>query len=157
MSAPFPSTDVELLWLEGQIERWIRFGAVAAERIIDRRRRVVSFRPGAVFALVRWRAGEYGTVESRIAVLRAVAPGQAFTTYPFVAPGAEILLDLSGWQRVQSVLEAIDRIEVLGLRPEAVAPDHWRHVGARVGVGLPPRPYDRLRHRAWLLRRRLGL
>jgi hypothetical protein len=43
----------------------------AGERIIDRRRRLVEFRPGAVFALVRWRAGDYGTVESRIAILRA--------------------------------------------------------------------------------------
>lgn len=150
------TTQVELLWLEGQIERWIRFGRAAAERIVDRRRRILEFGPGAIFALVRWRAGEYGTVESRIAILRAVAKGEAFTTYPFVAPGAEILLNLSGWARVQAVLDAIDRVEGQGLRPEEVAPDHWRHVGARIGVGLPPRRYDRARHRAWILRRRLG-
>ncbi len=150
------TTQVDLLWLEGQIERWIRFGRAAGERIVDRRRRIVEFRPGAIFALVRWRSGEYGTVESRIAVLRAVPPGEAFTTYPFVAPGAEILLNLSGWTKVQAVLGAIDSVEGLGLRPEDVAPDHWRHVGVRVGVGLPPRRYDRARHRAWLLRRRLG-
>lgn len=150
------TTQVELLWLEGQIERWIRFGRAAAERIVDRRRRILEFRPGAIFALVRWRSGEYGTVESRIAILRAVDKGETFTTYPFVAPGAEILLSLSGWTRVQAVLDAIDRVEGLGLRPEDVAPDHWRHVGARIGVGLPPRRYDRTRHRAWILRRRLG-
>lgn len=149
-------TQVELLWLEGQIERWIRFGRMAGERIVDRRRRIVEFRPGAIFSLVRWRSGEYGTVESRIAILRAAAPSEAFTTYPFVAPGAEILLNLGGWTKVQAVLGAIDLVESLGLRPEDVAPDHWRHVGARIGVGLPPRRYDRTRHRAWLLRRRLG-
>ncbi|WP_343699759.1 DUF2840 domain-containing protein [Caulobacter sp.] len=149
-------TQVELLWLEGQIERWIRFGRAAGEHIVDRRARRLDFRPGAVFALVRWRSGEYGTVESRIAVLRAVAPGEAFTTHPFVAPGAEILLNISGWAKVQSVLSAIDAVEGQGLRPEDVAPDYWRHVGARIGVGLPPRGYDRARHRAWLLRRRLA-
>lgn len=150
------STQVDLLWLEGQIERWIRFGQAASERVVDRRNRVVTFAPGAIFGFVRWRSGAYGTVDSRIAILRAVAPGEAFTTYPFVAPGAEILLNLSGWARVQAVLEAIDAIERIGLAAPAVAPDYWRHVGARIGVGLSPRAYDRARHRAWLLRRRLG-
>lgn len=150
------NTQVDLLWLEGRIERWIRFGKGAGDRIIDRRRRIVEFSPGAVFGLVRWRSGDYGTVEYRIAVLRAVPAGRAFTTYPFVAPGAEILLNLSGWVKVQSVLDAIDAIEQLGISPSAVAPDHWCHVGARIGVGLPPRHYDRARHRAWLLRRRLA-
>jgi len=150
------NTQVDLLWLEGQIERWIRFGRSAGERIIDRRRRIAEFGPGAVFGFVRWRNGEYGTVESHVAILRAVRPGEAFTTYPFVAPGAEILLNLSGWARVQAVLEAVDAVERQGIIPTAVAPDYWRHVGARLGVGLPPRTYDRARHRAWLLRRKLA-
>lgn len=150
-------TDVELLWLEGQIERWIRFGRLADERLIDRRRRVVSFAPGAVFALVRWQAGEFGTTLSRIAILRAVAPGEAFTTVPFVAPGAEILLNIASWPKVQAVLAAIDAVEAIGVKAEDAAPDHWRHVGARVAVGLAPRLYDRRRHCAWLLRRGLGL
>lgn len=150
------NTQVDLLWLDGQIERWIRFGKVAAERIVDRRNRIVEFSAGSVFGFVRWRAGDYGTVESRIAILRAVAPGEGFTTYPCVAPGAEILLNLAGWTRVQSVLEAIDAVERIGVAPAAAAPEYWRHVGARIGVGLAPRSYDRARHRAWLLRRRLG-
>lgn len=150
------NTQVDLLWLEGQIERWIRFGRIAGERIIDRRRRVVDLAPNAVFCFVRWRSGEYGTIDSRIAVLRAVHTGEAFTTYPCVTPGAEILLNVSGWARVQAVLEAIDAIEGIGIPATAVAPDHWRHVGARIGARLPPRRYDRLRHRAWLLRRRLS-
>lgn len=150
-------TDVELLWLEGQIERWIRFGKPAGERLVDRRRRIVRFAPDSIFALVRWQSGEFGTTLSRIAILRAVAPGEAFTTVPFVAPGADILLSISGWPKVQAVLAAVDAVEAIGVRAEAAAPDHWRHVGARIMVGLPPRPYDRRRHRAWLLRRSLGL
>jgi hypothetical protein len=150
------TTDVELLWMEGQIERWIRFGRNVGERLIDRRRRVVSFAPGSIFALVRWEAGDYGTTLSRIAILRAVRLGQGFSTVPFVAPGAEILLDIRGWPKVQAVLEAIDAVEAVGVRAADAAPDHWRHVGARVGVGLPARRHDRLRHQAWLLRRGLG-
>ncbi len=149
-------TQVELLWLEGRIERWIRFGVSTGERLIDRRRRIVAFAPDAVFALVHWRAGEYGTVESRISVLRAVAPGTGFVTMPFVAPGAELLLDIAGWEKVQVVLGAIDAVEGLGVRAHDAAPDYWRHVHARVLVGLAPRVYDLRRHRVWLLRRRLG-
>ena len=46
-------TQVELTYVEKRIENWIRFGAVAADRILDRRRRIASFRPGSVFAFVR--------------------------------------------------------------------------------------------------------
>lgn len=149
-------TDVELLWLEGQIERWVRFGRPAAERLIDRRRRVLSFAPGALFALVRWQANDFGTAASRIDILRAVTPGEAFTTVPFVAPGGELLLHIGGWPKVQRVLEAIDAVEHAGIDPAEVAPEHWRHVASRIGIGETPRPYAPLRHRAWLFRRRIG-
>lgn len=95
-TGPMPSahtsdalTHVELTSIEGRIEYWIRFGREAGERIIDRRRRVVSFRPGAVFAFVRWAANDYGTVISRIDILRAVEPGAAYQTLPFVRPGGK--------------------------------------------------------------------
>jgi hypothetical protein len=146
-------TRVDLVFLPGRIERWIRFGQIAAEEVHDRRRRTVMFAPGEIFAFVRWRAESYGTVDSRIAILRAVRPGEPFTTYPEVAPGAEILLDAHGWSKVQAVLEAIDSVERVSVQPHRAAPDYWRHVGARVGVGLPPRAYDRARHRAFTMRR----
>ena len=43
-------THVGLTWVEKQIEHWIRFGHVAEEKILDRRRRVVSFAPNSIFA-----------------------------------------------------------------------------------------------------------
>ena len=150
------STDVELLWQEGQIERWVRFGQAAAERLIDRRRRILSFAPGAVFALVRWQANDFGTAQSRIDILRAVRPGEAFTTVPFVSPGGELLLHIGGWPKVQRVLEAIDAVERAGVDPCHAAPEHWRHVASRIGAGEIPRAYAPQRHRAWLLRRRIG-
>ena len=70
-------THVELTWIEKRIEHWIRFGRVAKDQIVDRRRRIVSFRPGAVFAFVRWAANDYGTVFSRIDIVRAIAAGGA--------------------------------------------------------------------------------
>lgn len=149
-------TEAELIFLEGQLERWIRFGRWTHERNLDRRRRVVGFDPGAVFALVRWQAGDHGTALSRIDILRAVPPGAAFTTIPFVAPGAEVLLHMQGWPKVEAVLEAIDAVERLGVEPRDAAPDHWRHVANRLSAGFTPRAYDLARHAAWLRRRALG-
>jgi hypothetical protein len=146
-------TQVELLHVEDQVQRWIRFGRHAAERIVDRRSRVLSFAPGAVFAFVRWRKGEHGTVESRLDILRAVQAGEAFTTVPFVAPGGESLLRVAGWPKVARALEAIDAVDAGGVDPADAAPEHWRHVGHCLASGLTPRPYAAARHRAWLLRK----
>ena len=148
-------TEVELIHLEGKVERWVRFGRARHERIIDRRRRVLAFAPGAVFAFVRWASNDYGTAASRIDVLRAVAAGEPFSTVPFVKPGAEILLRISGWPKVEEVLAAVDQVEGLDLRAEDACPDHWRHVGNRITAGEAPRAYTRERHAAWLLRRRI--
>ena len=148
-------TEVELAWYEGQVERWIRFGRIAAGRIIDRRRRVVSFAPQSMFAYVRWASNDYGTVVSRIDILRAAAPGEPISTVPYVTPGAEILFRLAGWPKVQLSLRAIDAVEALGVEPTDVPPDYWRHVHNRLTAGQNPRPYTLARHQAWLLRQRV--
>ena len=148
-------THVELTWIEKRIENWIRFGRVANDRIIDRRRRIVSFRPGAVFAFVRWAANDYGTVFSRIDVVRAVAADEPFTTLPFVRPGGEILLSIQGWPKVSQVLAAIDAADEAGVDPCDAASDHWRHVHNRIAAGLEPRAYTPERHQAWLKRARV--
>jgi len=44
-------TRVALIWIEQQIEHWIRFGHDVAEQIIDRRRRILSFAANSVFAM----------------------------------------------------------------------------------------------------------
>ena len=107
-------THVELTWIEKKLEHWIRFGRVAQDRILTRRTRVVGFRPGAVFAFVRWAANDFGTVVSRIDVVRAVAANEPYTTLPFVRPGGDILLKIEGWPKVQQVLAAIDAVEAAG-------------------------------------------
>ena len=156
MSGLLPSdlTHVELIWHEKQIEHWIRFGHDVAEQIIDRRRRVVSFAPNSVFAYVRWAANDYGTVVSRIDILRAIARGEAFSTVGYVRPGGEILLRASGWPKVERVLQAIDAVEQAGVDPADACPDHWRHVHNRLSAGEEPRPYTRDRHAAWVLRQK---
>lgn len=151
---PGDLTHVELIWMEKQIEHWIRFGHDVAEQIVDRRRRILSFAPNGIFAYVRWAANDYGTVVSRIDILRAVARGEAFSTVGYVRPGGETLLRASGWPKVERVLQAIDAVEQAGVDPADACPDHWRHVHNRLAAGEEPRPYTRDRHAAWVLRRK---
>ena len=149
-------THVELTWLEKRIEHRIRFGSIAAEKVLDRRRRIVSFASDSIFAFVRWASNDFGTIISRIDIVRAVAPGEAFSTLPFVRPGGEILLRITGWPKVECVLQLIDAVEALGIDPADAAPDYWRHVHNRLSVGETPRAYSRTRHQAWLQRRRIA-
>lgn len=149
---PDSLTHVELIWIEKQIEHWIRFGHDVAEQILDRRRRILSFAPDSVFAYVRWAANDYGTVASRIDILRAVAPGEPCSTVPYVRPGGEILLRISGWPKVERVLQTIDAVETAGVDPAEACLDHWRHVHNRLAAGELPRPYTLERHAAWLKR-----
>ncbi|WP_279483707.1 DUF2840 domain-containing protein [Aureimonas sp. SK2] len=150
-------THVKLTWVEKQIEHWIRFGREAHNQILDRRRRIVSFRPHAVFAFVRWAANEFGTITSRIDIVRAIEPGEPHQTLPFVHPGGEILLKVEGWPKVENVLRHVDAIEAIGIDADAISPDHWRHVHNRMVAGYQPHAYTLEQHRAFLLRRRTEL
>lgn len=148
-------THVELTWVEKKIENWIRFGREARETILDRRRRVLSFQPGSVFAFVRWASNDFGTIISRIDIVRAVSPGERYQTLPFVRPGGDILLKMERWPKVEQVLRHIDAVEAAGIDTCNVAPDHWRHVANRLSAGHAPRPYTIDRHQAWLKRREI--
>ena len=149
-------THVELLSLEQQCENWIRFGRIAEEHALDQHWRLVSFAPGSIFAFVRWAAGEYGTINSRIDILRAVAPRERYSTVPYVRPGGESLLRLAGWSKVEKALHAIGAVEALGIDPAEAAPEHWRQVHNRLSVGERPRAYTLPRHQVWLRRRKVA-
>lgn len=153
---PAPVTLVDLIWQEKRVEHWLRFGRFRHEQRIDRQRRTVGFAPDSTFAVVRWAGNDYGTVVSRLDILRAVGPGDPFQTLPFVKPGAEILLRVSGWPKVERVLQAVDAVEALGIDPCLVSPEHWRHVHNRIAAGEPFRTYTRAQHAAWLKRRKVG-
>ena len=148
-------THVELTHVEKRIENWIRFGREAGEQILDRRRRVLRFAPDSVFAFVRWASNDFGTIISRIDIVRAVEPGEAYQTLPFVRPGGEILLKIEGWPKVEDVLRHVDAIEAIGIDADAVSPEHWRHVHNRMAAAQHPRAYTLDQHRAFLLRRKV--
>jgi hypothetical protein len=148
-------TTVECLWLENRIENRVRFGRSVAEKYLDRHRRVMSFAPGSIFAFVRWTSNDFGTVLSRIDILRAATPGRPYSTVPWITPGGESLLRLSGWAKVERALQLIDVVEALAIDPAEVAPEYWHHVQNRLSVSERPRPYTRARHQAWLHRRKM--
>ena len=79
-------THIELIWHEQQIEHWIRFGRDVAEKILDRRRRILSFAPNSIVAYVRWASGDFGTIVSRIDILRTVRRGEAILYGSLCAP-----------------------------------------------------------------------
>lgn len=151
--APF-TTLVDLTWRRGKIEHWIRFGRKSYEQMLDRHRSIVGFAPNSIFAFIRWAANDFGTIISRIDIVRAIGRGEPFQTLPFVRPGGEILLKVESWRQVECVLQAIDAIERLGIDLEAVSPDHWRHIHNRMTAGQDLRVYTLDQHRAFLLRRR---
>jgi hypothetical protein len=78
------------------------------------------------------------------------------TTVPWIIPGGESLLRLSGWPKVERVLQLIDAVEALRIDPAEAAPDYWHHVHNRLSVNEAPRTYTRSRHQAWLHRRRVA-
>lgn len=148
-------THVELTWTGKRTEHWIRFGRVAHDRIVGRRCRIVSFRPGEVFALIRRASNLFGKIQSRLDIVRTVASGDAYSTLPFVRPGGDLLLSIHGSSKVERVLRAIDGVEAAGVDPCDAAPDHWCHVHNRLTAGIEPRVYSIDRHRAWVQRREL--
>lgn len=149
-------TRVHLTWIKGRMEHWLRFGRHVDETNLDRNRRILSFPSDSTIAFIRWASNDYGTVQSRVDILRTVPKGAVHQTIPFVHPGGELLLWLHGWPVVEKVLQAIDAIESIGIDPASVAPDHWRHVHNRLSIGHPPRAYSPAQHRAWVLRKRAG-
>jgi Protein of unknown function (DUF2840) len=148
-------TEVMLVFYDGRIEHWLRFGVEDCERILDRRRRIVSFAPDKIFAFVRWEANKYGTVLSRLDILRAPSASEIIATVPGVTPGGEILLRLAGWPRVKRAFDAIAQIEARGIDPTMVAPNWWLHLHNRITCNLSHRAYTLRQHTVWQHRRRV--
>jgi hypothetical protein len=55
-------------------------------------------------------------------MLRAVTAGERYSTVACVRPGGEILLRLSGWPKVERVLQAINNVAALGIDPRPLRP-----------------------------------
>ncbi|WP_197420573.1 DUF2840 domain-containing protein [Sphingomonas sp. CCH5-D11] len=134
-------TRATVLFVDGKVNDRVRFGRPVGERIIDRRCRVELYAPGSTFGYVQWRADQFGTQLWRFWVLRAVKPGDRASTVPGIAPGADILLPLSGHSRVARALALVDAIEASGSDPAEAPDDYWRMAGNRLAAGEPVRVF----------------
>jgi len=149
-------TLVNLLWIEGKIEHWLRFGNYSYQQRLDAHRRIVGFLAHEIFAFVRWAASDYGTVVSRLDIVRTVPLGFSYQTIPHVQPGGEILLKVHGLEKVGSVLDLIERITGKGIMAPEICPDYWRHVhNCLVGGKAEAHEYTMGQHQAWLKRWRI--
>lgn len=135
-------TRATVLFVDGKVNDRVRFGRPAAERIIDRRRRVDLFAPDSLFGYVQWRANRFGTELWRFWVLRSGRPGERLETVPGIAPGAHILLSLAGQARVTRALELVDAVEAEGLDPSTVPESYWRTAQNRLAAGTPCRVFS---------------
>ena len=116
-------TLVELAFVSGKIEQTTLFGRPAREEAVDETHRILYYRPHSVFGVARWSQTAFGGVVSRLDVLRATAPGEPYVLLPFVRPGAQTLLRLDGFAKVERVKKLIDEIWSLGVDPADAAPD----------------------------------
>jgi hypothetical protein len=149
-------TEVRLTWIEGRCEHMLRFGRVADDRTVGEDSRIVSFRPGAVFALVRRISSDFGPTCCSLSVVQAAETGQISAPVASVIAGGERLLHVEDLAHISQVLEMVDAMEADGIDPCDASPDHWRDVAARLNDGRQIRPYTRARHAAWLQRSRTG-
>ena len=138
-TSPRELTRATVLFLPERVNDRVRFGAPAAERIIDRRCRFDLFAPGAVFGFIRWRADRYGTELWRLWVLQAARPGEGAQTVPGITPGAHIWLSAGGVAKVKRTLVLIDAIEAQALDPASLPESYWRTAHNRIAAGLEPR------------------
>ena len=149
-------TRVALWHAPDLADDWLRFGSPAAEGVLDRKRAWAGFAAGSVFAYVRWRGGDYGTLRWSLAVLRAGAPGEPVDTFAGVSPGAEILLEALGDGPVRRAFVVIDTVEAAGFDPCGISADYWRMARNRLAAHQVPRPYGQAEHAAWLARREIA-
>lgn len=130
--------EVELYWKQGACEHWLRFGKPVAIRTNAQKHRVERYAAGQTFALVRWALQHQGSILSRIDILQAAGPADAFTLLPDVRPGAKVLLSVRSWRKVSRVLGLIDAIEALGIDPCDMPAACWRDIHFRLLPAMIP-------------------
>ncbi len=149
-------THVELTHIEKRIENWIRFGHHVHEQLLDRRRRILSFPPGSIFAFVRWASNDFGTVASRLDIVRCVAMATATRRCPSCAPVAR---SCCGWMTGRRSRKFCST-STPSRRSASIRQPSLPITGVmsphRISVGFEPRAYSMERHRAWLKRQECG-
>lgn len=148
-------TLVEIVFYPQRINHRLRFGAPIETAVIDRRRSLAFFAPGACFAYVRWRANEYGTQQWAIYIVRAGAPGERLQRVAGLRPGGDLLGVFVGAAAAKRFLQHADALEARGVDLADLSPAFWRQAQMRLplrsaphGVGVYDANLHRLKRRA---------
>ncbi|NRA87379.1 MAG: DUF2840 domain-containing protein [Rhizobiales bacterium] len=146
-------TRVHLHFHRKNLNYYIRFGECVFREEFTRREAYEYFPTGEIFCYIRWEKGQFGTKNWHVMVLRAGDETTLMHSIEGIEPGAEVLLDISGSERVYRVFKAIDQIERLKIDCAEVAPWYWIQSHARLYAALDPLVYSEKKHQAWLLER----
>ena len=146
-------TRVHLHFDRKNLNYYIRFGACVFREDFTRREAYEYFPTGQIFCYIRWKKGQFGTKKWQIMVLRAGDENTLMYSIEGIEPGAEVLLDISGRERVYRFFRALDQIERLEIDCADVAPWYWIQANARSHSALDPLVYSEKKHQVWLLER----
>lgn len=150
-----PLTYVSLAYVPKQLNIYLRFGDPLRTMPLDRWWRVAVFEPGRVFCRIWHESNDYGTTRWRLMVMQAGDGSDAMQQVIGVHPGVHLLLHVEGGDKVRSVLQQIDAIEVQGIAGADVSIGYWRSLNNRMAARLPLPAYTPDRHAAWLTGRGL--
>ena len=144
-------THVHLHFDRKNLNYYIRFGACVFREDFTRREAYEYFPTGKIFCYIRWEKGQFGTKKWQVMVLRAGDENTLMHSIEGIEPGAEVLLDISGRERVYRFFRALDQIERLEIDCADVAPWYWIQANARLHSALDPLVYSEKKHQVWLL------
>ena len=150
------STRVHLHYGRDFFNYYIRFGEPKYRDEYSGREAYEYFQKGVVFGYIRWKANEHGTQDWRFFVLRGGNKAAPLCKIPGVSPGAELLADIAGKERVHRFFKVIDQIEQAEIECSDVADWYWIQVSSRINTALNPLSYTPAQHRAWMLERKVA-
>ncbi len=143
-------TRVSVHYNGGTSNHYLRFGNPVFRDEVSKHKAYAYFPEGRMFCYIQWKANQYGTQFWRLLVLQAAVLGKPAFRVPGIKPGAKILLDVKGVDRVRKAHSLIDRIEDLGLDPSTVSPEFYLRSHQMFVSGLSVTPYTSVQHHAYL-------
>ncbi|MBL4575605.1 MAG: DUF2840 domain-containing protein [Opitutaceae bacterium] len=149
-------TRVTLHFNAVDFNRYIRFGSPVFREEPTRRIAFEYFKAGQIFCYIQWESGDYGTKYWRLSILKTVYKNQKIYKIKGIDPGAEILLDVTGKERVKKAYGVIDAIDTLDIDPAQISPDYYLYAHQMLNTGLPVRPYSQQQHHAFLKAKNLN-
>ena len=149
-------TRVHLHYGRDNFNYYIRFGVPKYRDEYAGREAYEYYSCGSIFGYIRWETNAYGTKDWRVFILRGGDSSTAVCNITGITPGAEVLLEISGKDRVHRLFKVFDLTEKDEIDLSDVAPWYWIQTNARLKSSLEPLPYKRVLRKSWLLERKVS-